>query len=854
MLFMSVAAAGRMTSSRSLVAIGTILTVWTISLLYLQFWQRSSTSDDSLLSFTGPSHDHYESVKPETIRKNLWKDLTAVEAEGLRVWLHAPERGLNLTPTANATKIDDISIQVFELLRPNKTDALTFVDHSGPEPARYARVTFVNATDAQGSYIDEYKVGPFPIGAATTMEPLTYVYNSGRSRTKSRDAMFERFQRWSHRFTHETIYDIAHDLFNFTKDTDDDRPFLLGGNDPFWREEGRSVTWFAFMRNTPARSLLSQPLYCKLDLTSTNISEWQVLQYLYNGILYDDLESFKTAWKSPEFVKLPPNLDGDWSIIQPDSNPTANFPPAPKVVQPGPPRFYVDEDEYFVSWLNFTFNIGFNQFTALSLFDIRVDGERIFWELTFQEAMAHYAGNDPKLSGTAFLDSSFSFGALLSELAPGYDCPDYARYLDTEFHRREKTYKRKNTICVFETPLDFPYVRHEDPRYTRSFTSTALVVRSIATVGNYDYLTDYIFYVDGSVEVKIRASGYIQGAYALHNQLYGYKVRDTVSTAMHDHVINFKADLDIGGFTSNSFHKVDITAKDISYPWSGGRTRRTMVLDPHNITSESEASIDWPSNSAAMYLISAPETNQWGELRSYRISPGTGIGTPPHLTMRNSSNLVEAARWAENSLYVTRQHDTEPRSCSPYNGFDPDDPLVRFADFLADNETLVNEDLVLWFNLGSHHVPNSGDIPNTVMTGSSSSVMFIPMNFGTKDRGIEWSKGVKIEHAPGDGIQWMTTGPAEAEGHWEEVPSPRDSAQAAANDREDLRIRGATAASQDPGSVETSGQSSAKIEFFGPKRSEEEYEQEMERLSSFQGLRTGEMKQYMPMGRDIEIF
>lgn len=39
----------------------------------------------------------------------------------------------------------------------------------------------------------------------------------------------------------------------------------------------------------------------------------------------------------------------------------------------------------------------------MRLFDIKYKGERIIYELGLQEAIAHYAGNDPTQSGTAYL-------------------------------------------------------------------------------------------------------------------------------------------------------------------------------------------------------------------------------------------------------------------------------------------------------------------------------------------------------------------------------------------------------------------------------------------------------------------
>jgi primary-amine oxidase len=57
--------------------------------------------------------------------------------------------------------------------------------------------------------------------------------------------------------------------------------------------------------------------------------------------------------------------------------------------------------------------------------------------------------------------------------------------------------------------------------------------------------------LDGSVEVKVRASGFIYGAHwaanAVNKDEYGFRVHDALSTNMHDHILSFKADFDIAG-------------------------------------------------------------------------------------------------------------------------------------------------------------------------------------------------------------------------------------------------------------------------------------------------------------------
>jgi primary-amine oxidase len=52
---------------------------------------------------------------------------------------------------------------------------------------------------------------------------------------------------------------------------------------------------------------------------------------------------------------------------------------------------------------------------------------------------------------------------------------------------------------------------------------------------------------------------------------------------------------------------------------------------------------------------------------------------------------------------------------------------------------------VIYFNLGSHHIPHSGDISNTLMHTSASSIMFTPFNFHDRDASRSRVQGVKLE-------------------------------------------------------------------------------------------------------------
>lgn len=677
----------------------TTLPLFTFAVVFLFYYFPFPWSDVQ----DGKLYGHEsKSCEPTTSRKSIWNDLSDDEVTQVIQYLHSPSAGLNLTHSPSISSWDN-KILTVEALRPNKTDALKYLDHDGIEPRRFALANIHHGVSDQAE-IQTYMVGPLPISPETKMEPLTYMYNSGRSSTVYTDGNPEGLVTWADEVA-TAIEDIALDLLGcrpsvvlYPQPGDeplgDEQPnsseCLFNPANPAQIEHGRNMRWFGFSKLADSWALLPQALYIKADLTGRDPADWSLSHVFYNSKLYKDIDEFRKAWESPDFEKLPINANGNWTQLKPGLRNDENRRDAPFLVQSGKSRVAVNRNESFVSWLGFDFNIAFSQVTGMSLFDIRVDGERVIYELGMQEALAEYAGNDPKLSGTAYMDTAYNFGALATELVPGYDCPIYAEYLDTQHALGEKIIKHKGTICVFETPLDFPLQRHSGITHTTTFANSALVVRSISTVGNYDYTTEYIFYLDGSIEVKLRASGYIQGAYWKNNTQYGYQVHDFVSSAIHDHTINFKADMDVAG-AKNTIEIVTLSEKEIEYPWAPDVKRRTMSLEKS--ISPDESFFDWPRNGAAMYLVSNQNAkNAYGENRAYRIVPGTGIASPVHLTTHQSSNLRNATTWAEHDLYVTKQKDTEPRSSSPLNGMTPDQPLIQFDRFL-DGENVVDEDL-----------------------------------------------------------------------------------------------------------------------------------------------------------------
>jgi len=402
--------------------------------------------------------------------------------------------------------------------------------------------------------------------------------------------------------------------------------------------------------------------------------------------------------KSPRFQHAPLNLNGAWTDTEDfgEGPPGRELPP-PTMVQPAGPRYKIDTGEKFISWMGFEFFLSTCQERGLSLHNIKFDSDSVIFEVGLQEALAHYAGHDPANGGMAFMDTLGYMGIRMRELVPGYDCPAYATYLSATYHNGGSSGTRENSICVFEYTADHALQRHTSDKHVSISRNTYLVVRSVSTMGNYDFTIEYLFYLDATIEVKVRASGFIWAAFydstsdsAKRNE-YGYRVHHALATSMHDHVLNFKVDLDVAG-TSNTFVRVGIEPVMKEYPWDEVITKPRNTMHLVERVVEKETGINWPANAGEMYTVmNENSTNDWGEKRGYRIIPGTGMGTPSHLSVINSTAL-EKAEWAYKDLWLAKQKDTEPRSTEPLNVFDPANPLVDFAKIM-DDEEVVDEDL-----------------------------------------------------------------------------------------------------------------------------------------------------------------
>uniref|UniRef100_A0A8C5GJ00 Amine oxidase n=2 Tax=Gouania willdenowi TaxID=441366 RepID=A0A8C5GJ00_GOUWI len=661
-------------------------------------------------------------------RSRVFADLTQDEYTQVQRYMER-QKDLDISTKQNTLPSENFLFMI-DLSVPNKAAVLAYLDGKGPKPERQATVVVFFG---KRGYIKEYLVGPLP-------QP-----------TYHRDVTQERYQMdlpISKRLVTVGEYNL---LFSFMlKEVFNKIGVIVEESfgekccDGFEQmprgvRSGDRTTWMSFFRSMDGMYVHPVGFEVQFNHQSLNMSQWSVERVFYNGHYFDSVDHLVTAYNEGKVPKIVYKPTPDYASLKPRSKP----------LQVGPLQFNLEGSRYSVDnnhvlYLDWSFAFGLSSASGMRVFDVRFKGERIVYELSVQEAMSVYGSVTPGMIVTKFLDASIGIGRFAHELTRGVDCPYQATYVDTyRYIDVDQPIRFRNSICIFEHNMGQPLRRHFADFYHHSYggmVNSALVVRTITAIGNYDYMWDFIFYQSGSVEAKVHATGYISSSYLVNGSLrHGHQVAENVLGNIHTHFINFKVDLDIVG-VKNVFQTKDMEFVNVSLPWMPEHYAMVPHLVENQLNTEQEAALRYDTKTPRYLHIASPKTNRWGHQRSYRLQVVSFTGE--HLP--ESQPEEKSMSWARYKVAITKHKDLERTSSSLYSQNDMWSPAVDFSKYIADNESIENEDLVAWITTGFLHIPHAEDIPNTVTVGNGGGVVLRPHNYFDEDPSINSADGVSI--------------------------------------------------------------------------------------------------------------
>ncbi|XP_068023130.1 amine oxidase [copper-containing] 3 isoform X2 [Melanerpes formicivorus] len=608
---------------------------------------------------------------------------------------------------ASRAKPSDNCIASIDVQVPAKAEVLRFLDGGGARPPREALAVLYFGNQPEPN-VTEYVVGPLPTPAYH--RDVTVRRYGGPLPYHRRPTLAVEYQQIAE-VVRGQAFPTAPSFMRQVLEYDGANLAALTAA-PRGFQSGDRITWFALFQNVSGFFLHPVGLEVLVDHSSLDMSQWAVNRVFYNGQYYRDMVQLENAYVQGrvrvEKVRRAPR-DGEFSSMKPRAPPAAPF---PLQFEPQGPRYSVRNNRVLFQGWSFAFGISVSR--GLRLFDIRHQGERVAYEISVQEALSVYGSNCPGGMSTRYMDGSFGIGRYASPLVRGVDCPYSATYLDVHCLADSQLPRTtKGALCIFEQNLGSPLRRHYSnlqSLYYGGLVNSALVIRSIATVGNYDYVWDFIFYQNGALEGKVQATGYPSSSFLHGDGLrYGNRVWEHTLGTIHTHSINYKVDLDVGG-VKNSLVAHDMVFERTQAPWSPEQQIERPRLTRKVLDTEDQAAFRLQAKVPRYLYFAAPSKNKWGHQRGYQLA-------------------------------VTRRKEEEPTSTSIYNQNDPWTPTVAFADFI-NNETITEEDLVAWITAGFLHIPHSEDIPNTVTVGNSVGFLLRPYNYYDLDPSIYSHDGV----------------------------------------------------------------------------------------------------------------
>jgi primary-amine oxidase len=395
------------------------------------------------------------------------------------------------------------------------------------------------------------------------------------------------------------------------------------------------------------------------------------------------------------------------------------------VLQPNGPSFKIKGRA--VEWQGWKFRVGFDAREGLVLHQIGYEQNGvtrpIIHRISLSEIYVPYALPDRNWVWRAALDyGEYNLGQYSEPLEAKVDVPSNAVFFDEAAPGDVGTagdppaYALPHAIAMYERdggPLwdrTDPTTFERDARFARE-----LVVTTSVVIGNYTYTVDYIFGMDGEIQVVAGATGTTlnRGVSSLaEGEQFGGNVADHISAPNHQHYFSFRIDFDVDG-PSNRV----VEENTQSAPSAFGNA---FVVNDTTLTTEQFRDLN-PATDRHWTIQSSTRQNAFGEPTAYALE--THGGTHPYSDP--SYEPLQHAPFAQHPFWVTRYKDGELWAGGDYPNQGPTGEGL--TKYVAGHENVNAKDVVVWYTASFTHHTRPEDFP--VMPHEAVGFHLIPDGF-----------------------------------------------------------------------------------------------------------------------------
>ena len=411
------------------------------------------------------------------------------------------------------------------------------------------------------------------------------------------------------------------------------------------------------------------------------------------------------------------------------------------VTQPQGTNFTITGN--FVEWQKWKFHVRFERRPGTVISLVTYDGRPVLYQGSLAEIFVPYQDPDTNWFYRTYMDEGeFGFGLLSSPLKLGLDVPPTAVLLDALVSAALPDpsvpvvpLPLPQVVGVFERLTGYPAWRHFElfagpvPAY-EGRADVELVVRSIAQLGNYDYMVDWVFNQSGAIRVDVALTGIdapkgvrsttLASSSAGQDTRYGALLAPNLVAPNHSHFFNFRLDLDVDG-RNNSFMLGELKTKE-NVP---GPRKSVWVVEDKRVNSERDGRLE--HGEALWKVINPGRTNARGYNTGYMLESHSNADA-----LLKKADFKRAG-FIEYPLWITKFDPDQRFAAGDTPNQDPGEGGL--PEYQKDDQSLVNTDIVLWLTIGHHHVTATEDFP--VLSLEPLSFRLKPMNFFDRNPALD---------------------------------------------------------------------------------------------------------------------
>lgn len=412
-----------------------------------------------------------------------------------------------------------------------------------------------------------------------------------------------------------------------------------------------------------------------------------------------------------------------------------------EITQPDGPSFTVEGNR--VRWEKWDLRVGFNEREGLTLHEVSFDGRPIVYRASVAEMVVPYADPAPVRFWQNYFDcGEYMFARYADSLQLGCDCLGEIHYVDAVIADdlgRSKTIT--NAICMHEEDYGVLW-KHSDmftgSRETRR--QRRMVFSFFTPIGNYDYGFYWYLYLDGTIQLEVKATGVVfTAAYPEGGNDYATAVAPGLGAPYHQHLFAARLDMTVDG-VRNAVEEVEAQRLPIGpdNPYGNAfRQRRTRLRRESEAQRRADGSIvrSW-------HIVNPDKRNAMGQNVGYALLP-EGKAT---LLADEASSIHARATFATNHLWVTRYDPAERYPAGDFVNQNPGG--AGLPTWVQADRGIDGEDVVVWHSFGTTHFPRPEDWP--VMPVDYTGFTLKPVGFFDRNPALDVPPTLS-EHCHADG-------------------------------------------------------------------------------------------------------